>query len=68
LAGGGVKGGTVYGASDKNGAYPSDGRVSPADLTATALHCLGYDPASEIHDTLGRPFPASRGSVIRGVV
>ena len=68
LAGGGVKGGTVIGASDKTGAYPKDGRVSPADLTATALHCLGYDPATDIHDTLGRPFPASRGTVIRGAV
>lgn len=68
LAGGGVKGGTVIGASDKTGAYPKDGRVSPADLTATALHCLGYDPATDIYDTLNRPLPASRGSVIRGVI
>ncbi len=68
LAGGGVKGGQVIGASDKNGGYPKDGRVSPADLTATALHCLGYDPATDIHDTLGRPLPASRGTVIRGAV
>ena len=68
LAGGGVKGGTVHGASDKSGAYPKDGRVSPADLTATALHCLGFDPASDIYDAFNRPVPASRGTVIRGVV
>ena len=67
LAGGGVKGGQVYGASDKAGAYPLDGKVTPADLTATALHCLGIDPESELRDTLQRPVPASRGSIIRGI-
>src|SRR5205814_5033102 len=41
LAGGGVKGGTVYGSSDKQGAYPKDGRVLPPDLHATIYHCLG---------------------------
>ncbi len=68
LAGCGVKGGRVYGASDRNGAYPKDGRVSPQDLTATALHCLGYEPHAEIHDTLGRPLPASRGQVIHAIL
>lgn len=68
LAGGGVKGGCVYGSSDQRGAYPSDGRVSPQDLTATALHCLGFEPHAEIHDTLNRPIPASRGQVIRAIV
>ena len=66
LAGGGVQGGRVHGSSDKNGGYPKDGRVSPQDLTATALHCLGYEPSAEIHDALGRPIPASRGQAIRG--
>ena len=68
LAGGGVKGGQVYGASDKVGAYPKEGKVTPADLTATALNCLGIDPESEIHDTFKRPLPASRGTVIRGIL
>jgi hypothetical protein len=45
LAGGGVQGGAVYGSSDKNGAYPADRPVSPADLTATMVHALGIDPA-----------------------
>jgi hypothetical protein len=67
LAGGGVKGGQVFGASDGHGAYPRDGRVTPRDLTATVLHCLGYGPDAEIHDGLGRPFPASRGKVIRAI-
>src|SRR5439155_3073598 len=65
LAGGGVRGGQVYGASDRQGAQPRDGKVTPADLTATVLHCLGHEPHAEIRDTLGRPIPASRGDVIR---
>lgn len=68
LAGGGVKGGVVYGSSDAMGAYPKDGRVEPQDLTATIFHCLGLDPQTEIHDALGRPFPISRGQVIRQIL
>lgn len=64
LAGGGVRGGQVYGASDKIGAYPQDGAVTPADLTATLFHCLGIDPESEIRDRLHRPHPISRGRVL----
>jgi hypothetical protein len=68
LAGGGVKGGVVHGASDSQGAWPKEGRVSAADITATALSCLGIDPASELHDTLGRPLAASRGKPIRAIL
>jgi hypothetical protein len=62
-----VRGGQVIGASDKIGGYPRDGRVLPQDLTATIFHTLGYHPDTEIHDTLNRPFPISRGEVIRQV-
>jgi hypothetical protein len=65
LAGGGVRGGQVYGASDRRGAYPRDGRVLPQDLTATVLHSLGIPPTSEIHDNQGRPLAVTRGQVIR---
>jgi Protein of unknown function (DUF1501) len=68
LAGGGIKGGTVHGASDAMGAYPASGRVQPQDLTATIFHCLGLDPHSEIRDTLGRPIPISRGNIIRPIL
>lgn len=68
LAGGGIKGGQVYGSSDRHGGHPRDGKVVPQDLTATILHCLGFEPNAEIRDTLGRPIPASRGEVIRGLV
>jgi hypothetical protein len=68
LAGGGIRGGQVYGSSDRQGAFPSEGRVLPQDLTATVLHRLGLDPRAEIRDTQGRPLLASRGDVIRGIL
>ena len=68
LAGGGIRGGAVHGASDALGAYPDDGRVQPQDLTATILHCLGIHPDREILDRLGRPIAACRGEVIRQIV
>lgn len=61
LAGGGVRGGQVYGASDKIGAEPIDRPVSPADLTATIFHCLGIDPHTKIYDQLDRPVVLSTG-------
>src|SRR5947209_9959111 len=61
LAGGGVRGGTVYGASDSIAAYPRDGRVTPPDLLATICHSLGIRPDTEIHDGQGRPIPITRG-------
>src|SRR5207253_695040 len=60
LAGGGIKGGQVYGSSDRHGGQPRDGKVTPQDLTATALHCLGLDPHAELRDALNRPVPATR--------
>lgn len=68
LAGGGVQGGVVHGASDRIGGHPRDGKVQPQDLTATIFHCLGHPPDTEIHDSLGRPIPISRGEVIRQIV
>lgn len=62
LAGAGIRGGQVHGASDRIGAQPKEGRVVPADLSATILSCLGIAPETEIRDTLGRPLPVSRGT------
>jgi hypothetical protein len=56
LAGGGVKGGYVHGASDKIGAKPSRNPVTPADVIATIYHCLGIPHDLELHDRLQRPF------------
>jgi hypothetical protein len=68
LAGGGIKGGVIHGASDAIGAYPQAGKVQPEDLTATIFHCLGLDPMTEMHDTFGRPLPISRGEIIREIL
>lgn len=68
LAGGGIRGGTVYGASDAAGAYPSSGRVQPQDLMATILHLLGHDPEMMIQDQTGRPHPVTTGQVIEEIV
>jgi hypothetical protein len=56
LAGGGIVGGAVYGASDRIGAKPSRNPVTPADVIATVYECLGLSPETEIVDRLGRPF------------
>src|SRR5262249_47961728 len=61
LAGAGVRGGSVYGASDRHGAYPADQPVTPADLVATVLHLLGVPPDLGLIDRLGRPLRACSG-------
>jgi hypothetical protein len=68
LAGGGVKRGYVHGASDKTGTFPASDAVRPDDLAATMFALLGLDPATEIRDTLGRPFPIAKGSVVKNVI
>ena len=50
LAGGGVRGGQVYGSTNKHAALVKDKPVSPADLSATILHHIGIDPTHEYRD------------------
>lgn len=61
LAGGGVRGGLVFGVSDDRAAFVKDSPVSPPDLQATILHLLGIDPSSRITDRRGRWHFASDG-------
>lgn len=68
LAGGGIRGGQAFGASDKIGAQPRENRVRPEDLAATIFHCLGHRPDVEYLDRLGRPQPISRGEVLRAIL
>jgi hypothetical protein len=56
LAGGGIKGGYVHGASDRIGGQPSRNPVAPADIVATIYHCLGIPADLELRDRLNRPF------------
>ncbi len=55
FAGGGIRGGTVLGSSDRDAAYPKTHPVSPQDLLATVYHSLGIAPEAEMYDPLNRP-------------
>lgn len=55
LAGAGIRGGTVYGTSDKDAAYALDHPTTPEDLAATIYDALGIDPDIRIDDAQGRP-------------
>jgi uncharacterized protein (DUF1501 family) len=68
LAGGGIRGGIVHGASDKHAAEPVLDPVRPCDYLATVYHCLGFSPETYVHDVQGRPIPISRGKVIESLL
>jgi hypothetical protein len=68
LAGGGVKRGFRYGASDAFGAYPAGDPVRPDDLAATMFALLGIDPHTEVRDSLDRPLPIAAGEVLHGIL
>lgn len=56
MAGGGIKEGFTYGASDSIGAYPIDNAVGPADIIATIYESLGIPHTSEFRDVANRPY------------
>jgi hypothetical protein len=68
LAGGGVIGGAVYGASDRFAAEPSANPTTPADLAATVYHLLGVDPRTELRDRLNRPVSLCDGQVLNAIL
>jgi hypothetical protein len=68
LAGAGIAGGQVFGASDKNGAFPSLDPIRPHDLTATIFHLLGIDPHGVFHDKSNRPNHLTRGEPLARLV
>jgi hypothetical protein len=55
LAGGGIKPGYVFGASDRTGAFPADRPVSPGDVLATMYQLLGIDYSDSVYDRTNRP-------------
>jgi hypothetical protein len=61
LAGAGIRGGTVHGASDAHAAYVKDRPTSTGDICATIYQCLGIDPEMPVHDRAGRPVPIAHG-------
>lgn len=67
LAGGGVHGGNIIGATDRIGAYPSEAPQRPENLAATIYQALGLPRHVEWHDPVGRPHPIYDGDPIPGL-
>ena len=67
FAGGGVRGGTVIGASDEAGAYPAADPQKPENFAATIYHALGIPRDAEWHDITGRPYPLYMANPIEGL-
>ena len=65
LAGGGIRGGQVYGSSDRLGAAPREFPAGPADVHATIFQALGIPLDSHLHDNTGRPYPLTDGKPLR---
>jgi len=70
LAGGGVKGGTVYGSSDELGMNVAENGVHVHDLHATILHLCGLDHEKLTYRYAGRDFRLTDvyGRVVREIV
>ena len=64
LAGGGIHGGAIYGASDAHAAYVKESPVRAEDVSATILHAFGFAPEAEIMHPTGRPVRSSTGQPV----
>ncbi len=64
MAGGGIKGGYIHGASDRMGAHVDRDPVTPGDLAATIFWAFGIDPETLIYDQSNRPHPIARGKPV----
>jgi len=67
LAGAGIRGGLVHGASDSTAAYPIRDAVSPEEVAATIYHALGVPADFELTDHLGQPFPLTTARPLLGL-
>ena len=69
LAGGGILGGSVHGATDARGTAPAVAPCSPDDLAATIFHRLGFGPRHEVTTAGGRPIAIFReGRVLDSLI
>jgi Protein of unknown function (DUF1501) len=70
MAGGGIKGGYTYGATDDFGYSVVSGRVDPNDIQATILNQLGFNHEEFIYEFQGRPFRLTDvgGKVISSII
>lgn len=67
FAGGGIRGGTMIGTSDRIGAYPASNPQSPENMAATIYHALGIPPTAMWRDVLDRPHHIYHGEPIPGL-
>jgi hypothetical protein len=65
VAGAGIAGGRVWGASDADGMFVADSPVEVPDFTATLFHKLGVDYTHEYVSNIGRPFRISDGQPLK---
>lgn len=68
LAGGGIRGGAVYGRSDRHAAYPASDPVLPIDLISTVYHALGVPPDATVEDTGTRPHFVRPGTILHDIL
>lgn len=68
LAGGGIRGGTVVGATDPEGRQEPKDPIPAHNLHATVFAALGINPAKERRAPIGRPFRVSEGQPIRAIL
>ena len=69
LAGAGIRNGFVFGASDRQGATPTENPVSPGDVMTTISRLLGIEANTQIRDWLGRPHEVvPKGNVIQNIL
>jgi uncharacterized protein (DUF1501 family) len=68
FAGGGVRGGTVIGASDKIGGYPASVPQKPENMAASIYQSLGIPPTAAWLDRVDRPHHIYNGEPIPGLL
>jgi hypothetical protein len=68
FAGGGIKGGTVVGSSDRIGGHPASDPQTPENMAATIYHSLGIPQTTMWHDALDRPHHVYHGQPIGGLL
>ena len=70
MAGGGIKGGTTYGATDEFGFKAVENPVSIHDLHATMLHLMGFDHEKLTYRYAGRDFRLTDvfGEIVREII
>ena len=68
FAGGGVRGGTVVGASDKIGGHPKEAKQTPESMAATIFDALGIPHSASWKDSQGRPYHIYQADPIPGLL